>query len=80
MKGVLNFYYARVGKLYADPLVDLAIWLNKQGIGVEATICQIEWVWSESPCDGKIPVEEVPLEPEEQQEPQKPLEGDHTFA
>jgi len=80
VKGVLNSYYARVGQLYADPLVVLAFWLNKRGIDVEATICQIEWVWSESPCGRNDPVEEVPQESEEQQEPEKPLEGDHTFA
>lgn len=77
LKGVLNSCYMQVGQGCADPIDALAFWMSKQGIDVE-TICQIEWVWSDPPCEPSDDAEEE--SPAEEQEPEDPLEGDGPFA
>lgn len=77
VKGVLNSCYMQVGQGCANPINALNFWMNRQGIDVEV-ICQIEWVWSDPPCEPPDDIEEAPAE--EEQEPEDPLEGDGPFA
>jgi hypothetical protein len=72
VKGIVNPYYSWLGPVDADPFVALSSWMNRQKID-HGTVCEIDWDWSYHPCDGEVPVEEVPQEAEEQREPEPEL-------
>lgn len=69
VKGVVNYDYSELGPVQADPFVALSFWTSRQKID-PGTVCEIDWDWNYSPCESADPVEEVPQEAEEQQEPE----------